>query len=121
MSDADIILDEVVEQGRLVSLAEVKQMLEEAAETREEMTYEQKIALEHARRFARLEPKKAEGLVKDLQKAFPDLDPAYAYKIADLVPQHPDDVRSILQRSGLDLSDDDCEKVLESVDKYYVA
>ena len=117
----DIILDEVVEQGRLVSLAEVKAMLEKAQEDREELTYEQKIALEHARRFARLDVKKAEGLIKDVCKAFPDLDERFAFKLADLVPQHVDDVRSILQKSGLDLSDDDCEKILEVVDKYYVA
>jgi DNA-directed RNA polymerase subunit F len=121
MADADIILDEVVEAGRLVSLAEVKSMLEKAEKDRDQLTYEQKIALEHARRFARTDVKAAKGIVKDLKAAFPAMEELFAFKIADLVPQHPDDVRSILQRSGLDLSDPDCEKVLEVVDKYYVA
>src|SRR2546422_8403263 len=35
--------------GRLVSLAEVKAMLEKSQGDREELTYEQKIALEHAK------------------------------------------------------------------------
>lgn len=117
----DILLDEEVEVGRLVSLAEVKTMLEAAAETREEMTYEQKIALEHARRFARLDEKAAAGLIADLKAMFPEADELYAFKVADLTPQHPDDVRSIYQKSGVDLSDDDLEKVIDTVDKYYVA
>ena len=117
----DILLDEEVEVGRLVSLAEVKEMLEAAANDREDMTYEQKIALEHARRFARLDVKKAAAMVKDLKALIPDADEIYAYKIADLTPQHPDDVRSIYQKSGVDLTDDDLEKIIEVVDKYYVA
>lgn len=120
MSD-DIILDEVIEEGRLVSLAEVKAMLEEAAETREELTYEQKIALEHSRRFARLDKAGADGLVAALKEKWSDLDPKFAFKVADLVPQHIDDVRAIMQKSGLDLTDEDCEAVLDIVDKFYVA
>lgn len=121
MGEQDIILDDVIEAGRLVSLAEVKEMLERAAEGREDLTYEQKIALEHARRFGRLEPTKAVALVKDLRAVFPEMDEKFAVKIADLVPQHADDVRSILQRASMELSDEQCEKVLEVVDKYYVA
>lgn len=120
MSD-DIILDEVVEEGRLVSLAEVKAMLEKAQKDRAELTYEQKIALEHARRFARLDAKTAEKLIKELTTLFPEADAQYAFKVADLVPQHPDDVRSIYQKSGIDLSSEDLDKVIALVDKYYIA
>ncbi len=117
----DILLDEVQEVGRLVSLAEVKDMLEAAAKERDDMTYEQKIALEHARRFARVDAKTAVKMIDELQKLVPDADPMFAYKVADLVPQHPDDVQSIYQKSGVDLSADDLEKIIDVVDKYYVA
>ncbi len=119
MSD-DIILEEVQEEGRLVSLAEVKEMLSEAAETREELTYEQKIALEHARRFSRIDQKTAQALVKDVMAAYP-MEEKYALMIADLLPQHPDDVMAILQKARMDLSEDDCEAILDIVDKHYVA
>lgn len=121
MTAEDVILDDVVEEGRLVSLAEVKDLLEKAQKDREELTYEQKIALEHAIRFARVDPKAAKGIIQDITKEFPDLDPKFAFKLADLVPQHPDDVRSILQKATVDLSEDDCAKVVEIIDKYYVA
>lgn len=117
----DVILDEIQEEGRLVSLAEVKTMLEDAQESREELTYEQKIALEHARRFGRLDTKTAEKLVKDVLAAYGDLEKKYAYRIADLLPQHPEDVMSILQKARMEITEDDCEKILEIVDKHYVA
>lgn len=117
----DILLDEEVEVGRMVSLAEVKLMLEAAAEEREDMTYEQKIALEHARRFARVDVDNANKMIAELKALVPDVDEMYAFKVADLTPQHPDDVRSIYQKSGAELSDDDLEKIIDVVDKYYVA
>ena len=120
MSD-DVILEELQESGRLVSLAEVKTMLSHAQETREELTYEQKIALEHARRFSRLDEKTANALIKDILAAYPQMEEKYAYRIADLLPQHPEDVMGILQKARLDLSEDDCEKILDIVDKHYVA
>lgn len=121
MADQDIILDDVVEEGRLVTLAEVKQMLEKAQQEREELTYEQKIALEHARRFARLDVETANKLVADLRKAVPDAEDKYVYRIADLLPVHPDDVRSIFQKARGDLDDAQIEKMIAAVDKHYVA
>lgn len=121
MSDVDVILEETVEAGRLVSLAEVKQMLEQAAESREELTYEQKIALEHARRFARVEPAKAQAIVAAVKKAFPDVEEKFAVRVADLLPGHADDVRAIFQKSHHDLTDADIERVIAIVDENYTA
>ena len=121
MAEADIILEEAVEEGRLVSLAEVKAMLEKSQGEREDLTYEQKIALEHAKRFARVEPKVARAISDEVRTALPDLEEKYAVRIADLLPQHPDDVRAILQKSRHELSDADIEGVIGIVDKHYTA
>ncbi len=120
MSD-DILLEEEVESGRLVSLGEVKEMLEAAEGDRDDLTYEQKIALEHARRFARIDSKTAEKLVADLKKLHPDCEDTFHYNIADLVPQHLDDIASIYQKSGLDLDDAALEGIQAVIDKYYTA
>lgn len=120
MSD-DILLDEVVEDGRLVSLGEVKEMLEAAEGDRDELTYEQKIALEHARRFARIDAKTAEKMVAELKKLQPECDPVFHYKISDLVPQHLDDIQSVYQKSGLDLQGGDLEAIQAVIDKFYTA
>ena len=121
MSDVDVILEEQVEEGRLVTLAEVKAMLEKAGASREELTYEQKIALEHARRFARVEPKVAKKITDAVRAAFPDLEEKFAIRIADLLPQHPDDVRAILQKSRHDLPEEGIAKVIAIVDEHYTA
>lgn len=121
MSDSDVILDDHVEEGRLVTLAEVREMLQKAQETREELTYEQKIALEHARRFARLEPAEAAKLTKAIVAALPNVEEKYAVRVADLLPQHRDDVAAIFQKSRHEVSEDEMERVLNIVDEHYTA
>jgi DNA-directed RNA polymerase subunit F len=121
MSDADIILDDLVEAGRLVTLAEVKKMLEQAQEEREELTYEQKIAMEHARRFARLDLKTAEKLLVALKKGVPGVEEKYLFRVVDLLPHHEEDVRAIFQKSRVDISAEQVESIIELVDAHYTA
>lgn len=121
MADQDIILEETVEEGRLVSLAEVKAMLEGAQGTREDLTYEQKIALEHAKRFARVDAKTAKTIADEVRAALPDLEEKFAVRVADLLPQHPDDVRAILQKSRHETSEADLAAVIAIVDKHYTS
>lgn len=121
MSDVDVILEEQVEEGRLVSLAEVKAMLEKAQKERAELTYEQKIALEHAKRFARVDAKTAKALTAAVVAALPGVEEKFALRVADLLPQHPDDVKAIFQKSRHELSDADVAKVLALVDEHYTA
>src|SRR5688572_32933248 len=121
MSDADVILEEAVEEGRLVTLAEVKAMLEKAQKDRAELTYEQKIALEHAKRFARVDVKVAKAIAKGIQDAMPGVEEKFALRVADLLPQHPDDVKAIFQKSRHDVSDADVAKALAVVDEHYTA
>ena len=121
MSDADVILEETVEEGRLVSLAEVKSMLEKAQKERAELTYEQKIALEHAKRFARVDAKVARKLTEAVLAALPGVEEKFALRVADLLPQHVDDVKAIFQKSRHELADADVAKVLALVDEHYTA
>ena len=121
MSDADVILEEVVEEGRLVSLAEVKSVLEKAQTEREELTYEQKIALEHARRFARVDAKTAKAITEAVTAALPGIEEKFSVRVADLLPQHPDDVRAIFQKSRHDLAEGDVARIIAIVDEHYTA
>lgn len=121
MSDVDVILEEQAEEGRLVSLAEVKAMLEKAQKERAELTYEQKIALEHAKRFARVDAKVARKLAEAVAAALPGVEEKFALRVADLLPQHPDDVKAIFQKSRHELTEADVAKVLAIVDEHYTA
>ncbi|MGB0651618.1 MAG: hypothetical protein ACPGQL_00315 [Thermoplasmatota archaeon] len=120
-AEPDVILDDLEEEGRLVSLAEVLVMLQEAQETREDMAYEQKIALEHSRRFARTDVENARAIIEKVKALVPEAEEKYAVRVADLLPQHPDDIRSIFQKSRHELDEATIDGILDIVDEHYVA
>jgi DNA-directed RNA polymerase subunit F len=102
-----------------VSLAEVKNILKKLSKEREELLYEQRIALEHAQKFSKLPLKKTQDLIKDLKK-LDIVDDLYVYKIADLLPISADDVKTIFAKARITLSENDIKKILEIVNKYYI-
>lgn len=105
-----------MEEKRVATLAEVKEILVDRQEERE-LTPEQKLALEHCQRFARVDSKKAKKLMKDLSELGVVSD-ANAAKICDLMPTHPDDVRVIFAKERTNLDKKDVEKILSIVQKY---
>lgn len=102
---------------RQVTLAEVKELLEKAEQSRGELTYEQKLALEHARRFARFSAADARKLLEELTQN-PKVDAATAIRIVDVAPAHPDDVRALFAKARVNLDESELQKILESVQKY---
>jgi len=115
----ETMAEEHQDDGRLVALAEVRALLEAAERERGELSYEQKLALEHARAFAiRLDAEKAKELVDRLVKVSPKVTAGYAVKIADLLPTHPDDVRTIFAKERFQLEADEISKILETVQPY---
>lgn len=107
------------EEGKLIALAEVKSMLTKAQMEREDLTYEQKLALEHSLRFARLSLTKTTELMKDLRKLDYLTDP-YIYKIVDLCPTDEDEVKAIFAKSKITVGDPEIKEITDMVLKYYV-
>lgn len=103
-------------EERYVTLAEVKQLLEEAASTRE-LTPDQKASLDHASKVARLTPEQAKKLQAELSKLgfVPE---NLCAKIADILPTHPIDVRAIFQKERKALEKNQIEQILSTVQKY---
>lgn len=102
-----------------VSLSEVKNILKKIEKERKELLYEQKVALEHANKFAKLPAKKTEDLIKELME-LGFLQEMHAYKIADILPQNDDDVKTIFAKERTTLSEGNIKKILEIVKKYSV-
>lgn len=100
-----------------VLLSDVKALLEKERERRGELRYEQKLALEHAQRFARLDPKDAHKLFKELQKV-DRVSAENAAKLVDLCPTDPEDVRAVFAKERFNLSEDDVTKILDAVARY---
>ena len=105
-----------MEDKKVVTLAEVKDILTERQETGE-LTAEQKLALEHAQKFSRVDSKKAKKLVKELME-LGFVSETNAAKIADLLPSNADDVRLIFSKERASVEKKDIEKILSIVQKY---
>ncbi len=101
---------------RYVTLAEVKEMLEEENATRE-LSNDQKLAMEHAQKISKLEPKEAKKLKDELTKL--DLvSEAMACKLVDILPSHSDDVRVLFAKERLVLEKKYIDQILKIVEKY---
>jgi len=106
-------------KAQLISLAEVKNILTKVEKERKELLYEQRIALEHAQKFAKLPAGKTKILIEDLKKV-DGVEEFHAYKIADILPETEDDVRTLFAKERVSLSADSIKKIIELVEKHYV-
>ena len=107
----------MADEERMVTLVEVKAMLEKAEQDREELSYEQKLALEHARRFAKFSIDDVTKVQQELV-AIEKIDPVMAIRIIDLAPVHADDLRALFAKSRVNLDEGEMQKVLDTVAKY---
>jgi len=102
-----------MDEPEYVSLAEVKELLEAEQEKRE-LTYEQTLGLQHAQLFAGTTGKKAKKIIKELAK-FEFISPMNAVKIADMLPEHPDDVRALFAKERFTLEQGDVDEIIKIV------
>jgi len=107
------------ETGKIVSLVEVKNILKKISKERKELLYEQKIALEHAEKFAKLTAKQTKDLITELLK-LDHVEDIHAYKIADILPQTEDDVKAIFAKERYTPNDKEIKTILETVKKHSV-
>lgn len=96
-----------------LSLAEVKKILTEKAKDKE-LNYEQKMALDHAKQFAKLTPLKAEKLKKELMEI--ELPNEVATKIVDILPNAIE--LDLIAEKNKAITDENKEKILTLVNKY---
>ena len=104
---------------RYVSLAEVRDLL--AAESEKRTTVEflasQKAALDHAQTVSTIPLESAQKIIEEVSQ-LEDVTDAIAVKIADLLPQYPEDVRAIFQKERINLEPDKIEAIIAIVEKY---
>ena len=104
---------------KFVSISEVKNILKKVEKEREELTYEQKIALDLAQKFAKLTVSKAKNMIKELMN-LDFLNESHAYRIANLIPKTNDDIKTIFAKDRITLDDNKIKNILEIVNKYYI-
>ena len=106
----------MVDEEEFASLGDVKNLLTKS-EKEGELTYEQRLALEHANQFSGLNVKDTNKLIKALVK-MERVSESLAFKIAELLPQHPDEVRPIFAKERFTLEDNEIKEIIDLVKGY---
>ncbi len=101
---------------KVVLISEVKEMLSKLAKERE-LNREQRIALEHSEKVAKLPAKKARELAEKLME-IGRINEKQACKIADLLPKDKEEVVAIFAKETYMPSDDEIEQILQLVKEY---
>jgi DNA-directed RNA polymerase subunit F len=101
---------------KYVALADVKAMLVSESENKE-LVAAQRSALEHSLAMASLSADDIEALTAEL-RALKFMTDYAAYKIGDILPKYPEDVRAIFAKERVNLSADDVKQIIEIVGKY---
>jgi DNA-directed RNA polymerase subunit F len=99
-----------------VTLAEIRDLLDEE-NLKRELLGSQKAAMEHARIVSTLTVDQAQALVAEV-KTIEGVTEYAAVKIADLLPQYPEDVRAIFSKERVTLDAPTISKIIEAVGKY---
>ncbi|WP_181691807.1 RNA polymerase Rpb4 family protein [Natronomonas sp. LN261] len=115
------IFKKVTDEAYLTT-PEAKELLadvesERALDEDREMRYELARAIEHVNRFSTLEADEARQLVEELLE-LEKVDESTAYKIADLLPEDRDELRTVFAQGRYSLSGEELDDVLDVVVKY---
>lgn len=112
-----MIVKEVLNE-ELLTLAEVKEILSRIAEERREqgieVGYVFRKALQHADQFSKINGEKSRELVNKLLQ-LEKMKPSIAIRIADILPQSRDEVRSIYAKEKYTLSNEELDQILDYV------
>ena len=99
-----------------LTLAEIKELLQKDQEVRV-LTMEQNYALEHAVKFARLDAKDARKLADELTE-IEQVSEALACKLADLMPQHKEEVNAVFLKERTAIDDTVISQILDKIKQY---
>ncbi len=104
---------EVIE-SEYIPLASVKKILKKNKKT--DLTYEQKMALENANEFARINESNAKKIINKLKELdMRKLKDEFIIKIADMMPNNKEELLLILNTSKITFKDDEIKQILDII------
>jgi DNA-directed RNA polymerase subunit F len=99
-----------------VPLARVKDLLTEES-THRTLPREAGLALQHAELLVRLSSEQTDKLIAEL-RTLPFVDAAVAVKVADTLPQYPEEIRLLFSKERVTLDEAQVTRLLEIVAQY---
>lgn len=107
---------------KCLPLSEVRHILEEKervySKEGREMLYEQRRALEHAQKSAKISLKDTKELMKKLTELGLQFTEEQIVQVCDLLPETVDDVRAIFAKERFKYGEEDIKKVIDIVAQY---
>jgi DNA-directed RNA polymerase subunit F len=105
-----------------VTISEAKAILADIERDRSldedrDLPYELARAIEHANRFAVLDPDESREFVEELME-HEKIEEKTAFKIVDLLPQSRDELRAVFAQERYSLDGDELDEILNTVAKY---
>jgi DNA-directed RNA polymerase subunit F len=101
-----------------ITLAELKEVLTQVAESRQEdateMSYELRRSIDHSTHLARNTPDQARDLVAALLK-LEKMKPDIAYRIANILPRTRDELRAVYAKERFTLTGEELDQILALV------
>jgi len=91
----------------------IKDVLEKK-EKEKELGYEQKNAVEHLKKFSKIQPKKAEDMITELS-TIAKLKEKHIINIVNFLPQDKDDLTVLFSNENIDLSEEEKKKIIDVV------
>ena len=92
-------------------------MLSALSKEREDMTREQKIALEHAEKVVELSAEKTKDLIRRLRE-LDKVQKQHAHKLADLLPKDAEEVMTVFAKETVVPSKEEIQKIVSIVEEY---
>lgn len=99
-----------------VGMPEAKKIMT-SREKGKELSYEQKLALEHLKKFTKLKYPESKKFIEELSGVL-RMSKETIVQILNLLPKNPDELRMIFAREKFSLKDEEIKKILEIIKKY---
>lgn len=99
-----------------INTAEAKEVMV-SRENAGELVYEQKLAVEHLKKFTKLKIEDAKKMAEELSSVT-RMSPEILAQIVNLLPKNIDEIRIIFARERFSLKEDETKKILEIIKKY---
>lgn len=100
-----------VKEEEYVHAVQALEMLEDRDE--EELTHEQKIALENLSRHTKIQDLDTLEELRNELSEIESLKEKHIYKLLDVLPQHESTVRSVFSKERIKLDDSEIEDILD--------
>lgn len=105
-----------------VSLAELKEHMEEITERDEELNFRAGKTEEYVNEFGTLDKESFDELFEEIDElGVPRLKDKHIIKLLDFLPKTVEDLETILEGYPLTLSDDHKEDIVETITDYFTA